>query len=162
MEHVGLELITHHPHLDRPFYGGHWLLPNCSDETPLLFWGESLAEYQSFYSYDEMEEVDEKRFNRAMNLGITADDMYEFLDGRVAKRDLYPFVYPPRKELMRIKCRSICLGSYIKWDTKKHVEIIKRDLPQARIVTATDLLGEARYQKSEAEIEFLRKVSTTD
>ena len=34
-------------------------------ETPLLFWGESLAEYQSFYSYDEMEEVDEKRFNRA-------------------------------------------------------------------------------------------------
>jgi hypothetical protein len=75
-----------------------------------------------------MEEVDEKRFNRAMNLGITADDMYEFLGGRVAKRDLYPFVYPPRKELMRIKCRSICLGSYIKWDTKKHVEIIKREL----------------------------------
>jgi len=97
-------------------------------ETPLLFWGESLAEYQSFYSYDEMEEVDEKRFNRAMNLGITADDMYEFLGGRVAKRDLYPFVYPPRKELMRIKCRSICLGSYIRWDTKKHVEIIKREL----------------------------------
>ena len=29
---------------------------------------------------------------------------------------------------MRIKCRSICLGSYIKWDTKKHVEIIKREL----------------------------------
>jgi Xaa-Pro aminopeptidase len=37
------------------------------------------------------------------------------------------------------------------------VEIIKRDLPQARIVTATDLLGEARYQKSAEEIEFLRK-----
>jgi len=73
-------------------------------ETPLLIWGESLAEYQSFYSYDEMEEVDEKRFNRAMNLGITADDMYEFLGGRVAKRDLYPFVYPPRKDLMRMTC----------------------------------------------------------
>ncbi len=29
---------------------------------------------------------------------------------------------------MRIKCRSVCLGSYIKWDTKKHVEIIKREL----------------------------------
>lgn len=97
-------------------------------ETPLLIWGESLAEYQSFYSYDEMEEVDEKRFNRAMNLGITADDMYEFLGGRVSKRDLYPFAYPARKDLMRIKCRSICLGSYIKWDTKKHVEIIKREL----------------------------------
>ena len=39
-----------------------------------------------------------------------------------------PFAYPPRKELMRIKCRSVCLGSYIKWDTKKQVEIIKREL----------------------------------
>ena len=97
-------------------------------ETPLIIWGESLAEYMSFYSYDEMEEVDEKRFNRAMNLGITADDMYEFLGGRVERRDLLPFTYPPRKELVRIKCRSICLGNYVKWDTKKQVEIIKREL----------------------------------
>ena len=96
--------------------------------TPLLIWGESLAEYASWYSYDEIEEVDEKRFNRAMNLGITADDMFEFLGGRVSKRDLYPFVYPPRQELMKIKCRSICLGNYIKWDTKKHVEVIQREL----------------------------------
>ena len=97
-------------------------------ETPLILWGESLAEYMSFYSYDEMEEVDEKRFNRAMNLGMTADDMYEFLGGRVDRRDLMPFAYPPRKELMRIKCRSVCLGNYIKWDTRKQVEIIKREL----------------------------------
>ncbi len=55
-----------------------------------------------------------------MNLGITADDMYEFLGGRVAKRDSYPFVYPARKELMRdqVHARSVS-GSYIKWDTKK-------------------------------------------
>lgn len=97
-------------------------------ETPLLFWGESLAEYQSFYSYEEMEEVDEKRFNRAMNLGMTADDMFEFLGGRVTKRDLYPFAYPPRKDLQKLGCRSVCLGSYIKWDTKKQVEIIKKEL----------------------------------
>jgi N-acetyl sugar amidotransferase len=97
-------------------------------ETPLIFWGESLAEYMSFYSYEEMEEVDEKRFNRAMNLGMTADDMFEFLGGRVSRRDLYPFTYPPRKELMKIRCRSVCLGNYIKWDIRKHVEIIKREL----------------------------------
>jgi len=97
-------------------------------EVPLLFWGESLAEYQSFYTYEEMEEVDEKRFNRAMNLGMTADDMYEFLSGRIPKRDLYPFAYPPRQALRKLGCRSICLGNYIKWDTKKHVEIIKREL----------------------------------
>jgi N-acetyl sugar amidotransferase len=97
-------------------------------QTPLLFWGESLAEYQSFYSYEEMEEVDEKRFNRAMNLGMTADDMYEFLGGRISRRDLYPFAYPPRKELQKLGVRSVCLGNYIKWDTKKQVEIIKREL----------------------------------
>jgi N-acetyl sugar amidotransferase len=97
-------------------------------QIPLIIWGESLAEYMSFYSYDEMEEVDEKRFNRAMNLGMTADDMYEFLGGRVSRRELEPFAYPPRKELMRIGCRSVCLGNYIKWDTKKQVAIIKREL----------------------------------
>ena len=37
------------------------------------------------------------------------------------------------------------------------VEIIKRELPNAKIVTATDLLGEARYVKSDEEIDFLRK-----
>ena len=97
-------------------------------KTPLLFWGESLAEYQSFYTYEEMEEVDEKRFNRAMNLGMTADDMYEFLNGIVSRRDLYPFAYPSRKELRAIGCRSVCLGNYVKWNTKKQVEIIKKEL----------------------------------
>lgn len=97
-------------------------------EVPLIIWGESLAEYASWYSYEEMEEVDEKRFNRVMNLGITADDMYEFLEGRVDKRDLWLFVFPQRKDVVKMKLHSICLGSYIKWDTKKQVEIIKKEL----------------------------------
>jgi len=37
------------------------------------------------------------------------------------------------------------------------VDIIKRELPNAKVVTATDLLGEARYVKSAEEIDFLRK-----
>jgi Xaa-Pro aminopeptidase len=37
------------------------------------------------------------------------------------------------------------------------VEIIKRELPNAKFVSATDILGEARYQKSAEEIEFIRK-----
>jgi N-acetyl sugar amidotransferase len=97
-------------------------------DTPLLFWGESLAEYASWYSFDEKEEVDEKRFNRAMNQGITADDMYEFLGGRVDKRDLWMFSYPSRKEYRKAGIKSICLGSYVKWETKKQVEIIKNEL----------------------------------
>lgn len=97
-------------------------------EVPLLFWGESTAEYHSWYTFEEMEEVDEKRFNRLMNQGITADDMFEFLGGRVERRDLWMFDYPKRKDLLRLKVRSVCLGNYIPWDTKRQVAIIKEEL----------------------------------
>ena len=76
-------------------------------ETPLLFWGESTAEYHSWYTFEEMEEVDEKRFNRLMNQGITADDMFEFLQGRVERRDLWMFDYPKRRDLIKLKVESI-------------------------------------------------------
>jgi N-acetyl sugar amidotransferase len=94
---------------------------------PLLIWGEPSAEYTSYYGYDEKEEVDERRFNRFINLGITADDMLGMIEG-VEPRDLEPFRYPPLKELRRIKARSICLGSYIPWDVKKQAEVIQREL----------------------------------
>ena len=97
-------------------------------ETPLIFWGESTAEYHSWYTFEEMEEVDEKRFNRLMNQGMTADDMFEFLQGRVERRDLWMFDYPKRKDLIKLKVESICLGNYIEWNTKQNVETIKREL----------------------------------
>lgn len=96
--------------------------------VPLIFWGEPSAEYTSYYSYDQPEEVDEKRFNRFINLGINAEDMFIRLNGAVEKRDLKPFSYPPLSELRRIKYRSVCLGSYVPWDVKKQVEIIKDEL----------------------------------
>ena len=97
-------------------------------EVPLLFWGESTAEYHSWYTFEEMEEVDEKRFNRLMNQGITADDMYEFLQGRVERRDLWMFDYPKRKDLIKLKVQSICLSNYIQWDTKANVALIEKEL----------------------------------
>ncbi len=94
---------------------------------PLLFWGEPSAEYTSYYGYDEVEEVDERRFNRFVNLGITADDMVGMIDG-VEPRDMAPFRYPPLKELRRIGVRSVCLGSYIPWDVKEQVRLIQKEL----------------------------------
>ena len=96
--------------------------------VPLIFWGEPSAEYTAYYSYDQPEEVDEKRFNRYINLGINAEDMHIRLQGLVDKRDLKPFTYPPLKELRRIKYRSVCLGSYIPWDVKRQVSIIQDKL----------------------------------
>jgi hypothetical protein len=54
--------------------------------------------------------------------------MFEFLQRRVARRDLWMFDYPKRQDLIRLKVESICLGNYIEWNTKRQVEIIKREL----------------------------------
>ena len=96
--------------------------------VPLIFWGEPSAEYTAYYSYDQPEEVDEKRFNRATNLGISSDDMFVRMEGDIDKRDLKPFTYPPLKELRRIGYRSVCLGSYVPWDVPTQSAIIEREL----------------------------------
>lgn len=97
-------------------------------QVPLIFWGEPSAEYTAYYSYDQPEEVDEKRFNRYVNLGINAQDMVVRLAGTVEERDLKPFTYPPLKDLRKINYRSVCLGSYVPWDVKRQAEIIEREL----------------------------------
>lgn len=95
--------------------------------VPLVIWGEPSSEYTSYYSYDQSEEVDEKRFNRFVNLGITAEDMSGMIQD-ITLRDLEPFRYPSLKSLRAIGYRSVCLGSYMPWDIKKQSAIIKKEL----------------------------------
>ena len=95
-------------------------------------WGEPSSEYTAYYDYrdDEVEEVDETRFNRFVNLGITAEDMAGMIrDGfDFDERDLKPFTYPPRRELKRLRYRSLCLGSFIPWDVKTQSKVIMEEL----------------------------------
>lgn len=97
-------------------------------KVPLIFWGEPSAEYTAYFSYDQAEEVDEKRFNRFVNLGISAEDMFVRLGGAVDPRDLKPYSYPPLKQLRSLNYRSVCLGSYVAWDVKHQSAIIEREL----------------------------------
>jgi len=97
-------------------------------KVPLIFWGEPSAEYTAYFSYDQAEQVDEKRFNRFVNLGISADDMFVRLGGAVDERDLKPFSYPALKDLRALNYKSVCLGSYISWDVKKQSAIIESEL----------------------------------
>ncbi len=102
--------------------------------VPLIFWGEPSAEYTAYYDYKdtELEMVDEKRFNRYINLGITAEDMMGMINSPedpLDPRDLNPYTYPPLKELKRIGYHSVCLGSYIPWDVKENVKYFQKDLP---------------------------------
>lgn len=100
--------------------------------VPLVMWGEPSSEYTQYYDYadDEIEQVDETRFNRFVNLGITAEDMLGMIgdDFPIDPRDLMPYTYPALRDLKRLRCQSVCLGSYIPWDVKKQVEIIGTDL----------------------------------
>lgn len=95
---------------------------------PLIFWGEPSSEYSAYSDPAEIEKRDERRFNRSINLGITARDMSIRLGGTVDERDLWPFTYPPLAELRRINYCSVCLGSFVPWDVKTQSAIIKREL----------------------------------
>lgn len=101
-------------------------------KTPLIFWGEPSSEYTAYYDYreDEIETVDETRFNRFVNLGITAEDMQGMIssDFDFDPRDMTPFTYPSMRDLKRLKYHSVCLGSYIPWDTKKQSKLIMDEL----------------------------------
>ncbi len=96
--------------------------------VPLVIWGQPSSEYNAFYRYDEPEMVDEKRFNRYVNLGLTAEDMAGMLGEGITERDLEPFRYPSKEALKALGYRSICMGSYIPWDVKRQTEIIQREL----------------------------------
>lgn len=97
-------------------------------KIPLIIWGESTAEYTSYYNFEEPEEVDEKRFNKVNNLGINAEDMVGMLGGGVTLRDLAPYAYPRLADLRSIGYRSICLGNYVPWDTRSQAELIRKEL----------------------------------
>ncbi len=99
--------------------------------TPLIVWGEPSSEYTAYYDVKgDEEEVDETRFNRFVNLGITAEDMAGMIskDFDFDPRDLAPFTYPKLAELKKLRVRSLCLGSYIPWDTKSQSELIQKEL----------------------------------
>ena len=97
-------------------------------QIPLVIWGEASSEYRAYHNPRELEELDEKKFNEIVNLGINADKMYELLDGEVDKRDLMPFQFPSEAEMKKTGIKAIYLGNYIKWNTKEQVEMIKKEL----------------------------------
>jgi N-acetyl sugar amidotransferase len=97
-------------------------------KVPLIFWGEPSSEYTSYYDYSEVENVDEDRFNKLTNLGMSAEDMHRRLEKGFDLRDLLPFTYPPAQDLKRLGVKSVPLGSYIPWDVREQTKIIMKEL----------------------------------
>jgi N-acetyl sugar amidotransferase len=124
-------------------------------KVPLIFWGEPSSEYTAYFSYDQEEQVDEKRFNRYVNLGISADDMFVRLGGNVDQRDLKCFSYPPLKDLRALNYRSVCLGSYISWDVQKQSKIIMDELGW-KGDAVENVPPQYQYEKIECQMQGVR------
>ena len=97
-------------------------------DIPLIIWGESSTEYTNYYKTEEFHNIGEDSYNKIANLGISADDMQFRLNGEFSMRDLKPFSFPSKQDVLSKGISSFPLGNYIKWDTKKQVEIIKSSL----------------------------------
>jgi N-acetyl sugar amidotransferase len=124
-------------------------------QVPLVIWGQPNTEYNAYFRLDEPEIVDEKRFNRYINLGITAEDMVGMLDGEVTLRDLESFRYPPREALRALGYRSICMGTYVPWDVKEQTRIIERELGW-RGDQVEGVPGAQSYEKIECFVQGVR------
>ena len=128
--------------------------------TPLIFWGEPSSEYTAYYDYrdDAVEEVDETRFNRFINLGITAEDMAGMIshDFKFDPRDLAPFTYPPVRDLRRLGYRSVSLGSFIPWDVRTQAQLIQDELGWEGDEVENMPPGLYRYEKIECYVQGVR------
>ena len=89
--------------------------------------GEPSAEYTAYFSYEEPEKVDEERFNRFVNLGINADDMFLRLGGSVDYRDLKPYTFPELNSLKELNFEPF-VRLFVQWDVPKQSEIIMQEL----------------------------------
>lgn len=102
-------------------------------KIPLIFYGEPSAEYASFYSYEDKEELNVEKFNKAINLGINAEDMYQMIKERYPNsnlrlEDFKSYMFPTQRELKINNIKALYLGNYIPWDVRKQVKIIKDEL----------------------------------
>ena len=102
-------------------------------KIPLIFYGEPSAEYASFYSYKDKEELNVEKFNKAINLGINAEDMYQMIKERypnseVSMSDFKYYIFPTQRDLKINDINALYLGNYIPWDVKNQVQIIKNEL----------------------------------
>lgn len=89
----------------------------------LIVWGEG----DGYWSPEghAIEEVDENYFKK-INLNTTIDEIQEWTG--LSTKDLLQFNYPSQQEFQEAQIKSIHLGNYIKWDPKKHSEIINKEL----------------------------------
>jgi N-acetyl sugar amidotransferase len=90
------------------------------ENIPLVIFGESVAEYDGRYDFDDSYE---KMFRMSSQEGIPET---EFIDEDLPLQRLECQTLPPIEQ--RNKLKVIYLGNYIKWDKDEIVKIVKKEL----------------------------------
>ena len=87
-------------------------------KVPLLIWGSTDYALNPGIR-------DWNFFKKYLTLGL---DLNEFVDDETSLDDLQPFMYPPEDQLKELNIMGIHQGDYMRWDVRKQVEIIKKEL----------------------------------
>ncbi len=97
--------------------------------VPFVLWGEAPWEYSPSRSSKDLQELEKGVFDNFIGLGLTAEEILaNQQSGQLDERDIRPFLFPSTEEIKRIGLRGIYLGNYIPWNSRKHAEIIKKEL----------------------------------
>ena len=96
-------------------------------KIPLIIWGENPQfEYGALTNIDEETILDkqwtEKHGGYFLDK-ITPQDMTKY---GFEMKDLKPYLYPSNEEIKEVGVTGVFLGSYIKWDIFKQLELVKK------------------------------------
>lgn len=94
--------------------------------VPLIVWGENpQLEYGMPTNIDE-DTILDREWNEK-NGGYFLDKIKpaDMIKYGFDKRDLLPYIYPTDEEIRKVGVTGIFLGSYIKWDIFKQLELVK-------------------------------------
>ena len=94
-------------------------------DIPLQIWGEPTGTiYKTegdHYTYNDFEEQDEEHFKIMFQAGITPE---KIKPKNYEPRDLKPMMWPEGN----LQLKAIYLGNFERWDQRKNVKIIKKEL----------------------------------
>jgi len=92
---------------------------------PLLVWGEnSQLEYGGPVESTKRNVLDRKWLEEFGGLlGLRVNDLKEI---GLTEADLKPFIYPSADQLKEVGINGIFLGYYLKWDSRRQTELVKK------------------------------------
>ncbi len=98
-------------------------------KIPLVVWSESPAEHpaENPVSYEDFPKADYTHYYARFVKGFPPEKMVQENDG-LTLSELKPFAYPSKDEMKKLGHVGIFLGSYISWNTRANVKLLKKEL----------------------------------